>query len=172
MNPEYFETDPAFHADVVQRELLDNERASRLSRLEKSVDDFFERIEYVDNFQQLIKRDTHNEVLRGVLGCDSDEELQTFMKSVEPREKAPLESLIPHAERERVLTDAGLAKGYKFLAKSYQHAAGPTEAMRSAYDLFAEYCSPETRNLIEKAIKALDIPVFLRLLSGAMQRAA
>ena len=68
--------------------------------------------------------------------------------------------------------DGYLAKSYRFLEKEYKQRGSLAEAMRTAYDLFSDECTPENKTLIEKAIAALDVTNFLDLLSRAMQKAS
>lgn len=170
--PGFIETDNSF--DQAQNELATFNRGRQFMKVTGTIDEFFTVEVPVANaitHTCTIRNDEQCTVLKGCLGFDLDEELASFMKTIRPTEKQPLESYLPHTERQQILQDASLAKGYRLLAKSYQSIGLPSEAMRETYELFKEHCEADTRSLIEKAIACLDFGLYLRLLSGAMQRA-
>ena len=65
-----------------------------------------------------------------------------------------------------------LQKSFRYMEKSYTRTGSLTESMTEAMELFQEFFSGEEVSLLQKAIKALDLSVFLTILSGGMKKAA
>ncbi|MBZ5598111.1 MAG: hypothetical protein LAN83_07295 [Acidobacteriia bacterium] len=162
---EELEFDPEFQPGAVAREQREQRWATKLEAVTTNIDQAIEKYDYPRGRQSLSEQERFE-----MLGMDDAELQKAAPAPVRPAiRKAPLTALVKFRSAE--VTEP-LARAYRCLQKKYDHAATVSEAMRSSYQLFEEFFSADEAQLIAKAIEALDVTVFLRLLNAGMQRSA
>jgi len=63
-----------------------------------------------------------------------------------------------------------MGKAQNVVRKFFKTTGSLSEAMAQAFDLFRETFTPEEKGLVEKAMNALDLSLFLSLLTNALKR--
>ena len=124
---------------------------------------FFEKADLKQSLRQ--SRATFSKVDRAaILAVDSDEEeLRELVKRRGGCE--PPAELAELAKR-----DSSLRKAAGCIAHACKKSLTVTEALQSTLDLFSDQCTSEELGLLQRAVKALDIAVYLEVLSQVFAR--
>lgn len=98
------------------------------------------------------------------------EELARLHSACPIRPVKKLSECLDLAKREGLRRDEAIA--FRYLEKNYSKTQDLTETMNEAMETFDDCLSPDERSLLGKAAKALDLSLFIQLLSAVMKRAA
>jgi hypothetical protein len=109
------------------------------------------------------------EDVAAMTGFDS-EELACLHSTRQTRPVKKLTAYLDLAKREGLRKDEAIA--FRYLEKTFSKTQNLTETMNEAMETFDDCFSPDERSLLGKAIKALDLSLFIQLLSGVMKRVA
>jgi hypothetical protein len=110
-----------------------------------------------------------NDDLTAITGFDS-EELARLNNARHTRPVKKLSTCLDLAKREGLQKDEAIA--FRYLEKNFIKTQNLTATMNQAMEMFDDCLSPDERSLLDKAAKALDLSLFIQLLSGVMKRAA
>jgi hypothetical protein len=95
------------------------------------------------------------------------ERLKELEKSA--AQKRDLKNFLDLATKDRLPNE--LQKSFRLMEKTYARIGSLTESMCEVMSMFEEHFSAGDKIILEKAIAALDLPVFLKILAGGMQKA-
>jgi len=158
------------YSDNLSRDRRAADTARNATRVDAAIDEFFEKLEIevgATRTQPLAKSE-----IAGIVGLEESDLDQPRKPSLKAAlQRASLASLTDLSQFAKS-HGSDCEKAFSALKKSYQHNGTLTEAMRETADLFSEFFTSDESSLLDKAIQALDIPLFLRLMAAAFGRSA
>jgi hypothetical protein len=155
-------------SDNLARDRRAADTARNATRVDATLDAFFERLEVevgATRTPPLFKSQ-----IAEIVGLDEDD----LDQPQKPSLKAALSRASSLTELSQFAKSHGsdVEKAFGVLRKRYEHCSTLTESLRSAADLFSEHFTDDEANLLDKAIVALDLPLFLQVLARAVGRSA